>query len=835
MAKDDYRTEEDDSTPSPTTDAAGEMIQMDMALGDTPEDTEDGGAMVRLSDEVDAEMSEEHFANIVDEVDQAELTTITEDLLEKISRDKEARKKRDELYEEGIRRTGLSDDAPGGASFSGATKVVHPLLVESCVDFSARVTKELLPSSGPVKSKIIGVVGESLREKARSKTEYMNWQLMQQMKEFRSEMEQMTTQIPLGGVQYMKMYYDSRKKRPVSEFVAVDDMYLPFAASSFQSAERKTHVQYVTAMEFNKRVEDGMYRDITPLPDPDNPEYSKASLANDKIEGREEDSYNEDGLRTIFEVYTCFDVGEGHAPYILSIDKTTEKPLALYRNWEPQDEAQEELDWIVEFPFVPWRGAYPIGLTHMIGGLAAASTGALRALLDSAHINNLPTMLKLKGGPNGQTLNLAPTEVVEIEGGLNVDDVRKIAMPVPFNQPSQVLYQLLGFLTDAGRGVVQTSFEKLSDTSQQQPVGTTMALIEQGMAVFSSIHSRLHAGMSRVLQILHRINSAYLTEEDIERQLGRPIVAPGDFDGPMDIVPVSDPHIFSETQRFAQMQAVLQRAESRPQLYDTRKTEEMFLRQMKLKPEEVLIDEPGKEDRDPVSENVAATMGQPIYVLPKQDHPAHLNVHISFIQSPVFGQNPTMAPSLLPAIVTHLRDHLLNYYMTQSRKAVEKAQKEKKIQDDGSQQAMVIDRVIKGIEQQFQPIMQMLQQLSQQAQQFAQKPPEDPSLQITQINAEVQKSIQQMKAQMDQMELQFDKEKFQSEQQFKQLELQMKQQLEQQKLQQERELELHELANKQQMNTSDNRTAMRIAGEEISSKERTSYRDGTSINPNPTP
>jgi hypothetical protein len=467
-----------------------EIIEIDDEQGDV-EDTEDGGAVVRLENKQDADESKAHFANIVDEVPQDELDDIVNDLLEKIERDKDARSKRDKLYEEGLRRTGLGDDAPGGAQFSGANKVVHPMLVEACVDFSARFMKEVFPPGGPVKSKVLGKVDREKLDKAQRKADFMNWQTTEQMPEFRGELEQLSTQLPLGGGQYLKLMWSPQWRRPTAEFIAIDDMHLPFAATNFYSADRKTHVQYVTKADFNRRVKAGMYIDVE-LGAPGEVEFSAASKANNKIEGREDTSYNEDGLRTIFECYTHLDFGDGSEPYIISIDKSSGKALALYRNWEPEDERRKEMDWIVEFPFVPWRGAYPIGLTHMIGGLSGAATGALRALLDSAHIQNIPTLLKLKGGPGGQTINVQPTEIVELDGGALVDDVRKLAMALPFNGPSPTLFQLLGFLVDAGKGVVQTSFEKLSDQNPNAPVGTTLALIEQGMVVFSSIHSRLH-------------------------------------------------------------------------------------------------------------------------------------------------------------------------------------------------------------------------------------------------------------------------------------------------------------------------------------------------------
>ena len=703
----------------------GETVEVDEDYSEV-EDTEDGGAIIREKEnDEDAKKNQAHFANIVDDVDQSMLVEATTDLLEKIDKDKEARSKRDKQYEEGLRRTGLGDDAPGGAQFTGANKVVHPMLIEACVDFSARVMKEIFPPSGPVKSKIQGEKNKEKVDKAERKAAFMNWQTTEQMTEFRGELEQLSTQLPLGGGQYLKMMWNPQHRRPAAEFIPIDDVYLPFAATNFYSAERKTHVQYVTKMEYMRRVKSGMYRDVD-VGTASEPEYSKSTQANDKIEGRKESSYNEDGLRTIFEIYTYLDFGDGVEPYILSVDKSSGLALSLYRNWEADDMHRKELDWIVEFGFVPWRGAYPIGLTHMIGGLSGAATGALRALMDSAHIQNIPTLLKLKGGPGGQTINLQPTEVVEMEGGALVDDVRKIAMPMPFNPPSAVLFQLLGFLVDAGKGVVQTSFEKLSDQNPNAPVGTTLALIEQGMVVFSSIHSRLHSSMARVFKILHRINSAYMTDEDVEALEAGLDIEPSDFDGPMDIIPVSDPAIFSEAQRFAQIQAIMQRAAVMPQMYDQRKVEEMFLRNLKISADEVLQAQPGSEDIDPVSENVAATMGRPVFVLPKQDHMAHLKTHLAFLKSPLFGSNPVIARTFMYPIATHLRDHLLNYYLVEAHNAVDMAQREDLIQEEADEQVSVILQVQQFIEQQLGGFGQELAQIDQVAQQFKPQPPMPP-------------------------------------------------------------------------------------------------------------
>ena len=810
----------------------GETVEVDEDFSEV-EDTEDGGAIIREKEnDEDAQKNQAHFANIVDDVDQSMLVEATTDLLEKIDKDKEAREKRDKQYEEGLRRTGLGDDAPGGAQFSGANKVVHPMLIEACVDFSARVMKEIFPPSGPVKSKILGEKNKEKVDKAERKAAFMNWQTTEQMTEFRGELEQLSTQLPLGGGQYLKMMWNPQHRRPAAEFIPIDDVYLPFAATNFYSAERKTHVQYVTKMEYMRRVKSGMYRDVD-VGVADEPEYSKASQANDKIEGRKESSYNEDGLRTIFEIYTYLDFGDGVEPYILSVDKSSGLALSVYRNWEADDTYRKELDWIVEFGFVPWRGAYPIGLTHMIGGLSGAATGALRALMDSAHIQNIPTLLKLKGGPGGQTINLQPTEVVEMEGGALVDDVRKIAMPMPFNPPSAVLFQLLGFLVDAGKGVVQTSFEKLSDQNVNAPVGTTLALIEQGMVVFSSIHSRLHSSMARVFKILHRINSAYLTDEDVEALEAGLDIEPSDFDGPMDVIPVSDPAIFSETQRFAQIQAIMQRAQAMPQMYDQRNVEKMFLRNLKVSADEVLQAQPGSEDIDPVSENVAATMGRPIFVIPRQDHIAHLKTHLAFLKSPLFGSNPVIARTFMYPIATHLRDHLLNYYLVEAHNAVDMAQREELIKEDADEQVAVILQVQQFIEQQLGGFGQELAQIDEAAQQFKPQPPMPPdnTMEIAQMNAQLQGQAMQQRAQIDQAKLQLEQQKLQIETQSDAQKNQEDLQKEQMRQMSENERTMVELQARERMNTADNDTAMRLAATELATGEKFAVSTGTGINP----
>ena len=864
--------EDDDDLPE------AEVVDLGEADDEDVIDTPDGGAIVRLDDDDMEPRSDDFLANLAETMPESELQTLAQSYLDLIGKDKEARKKRDEQYEEGLRRTGLGDDAPGGAQFNGATKVVHPMLTEACVDFAARAIKELFPPQGPVKDLIPGEVTADKVKKAKRKTTFMNWQLTVQSSEFRAELEQLLTQVPLGGAQYMKVTWKEDRNRPEFLFVAIDDLYLPFAATNFYTAQRKTHVQYLTAVDYQRRVKSGMYRDVDLGPVSMEPEYSVAEKANNKIEGREETSYNEDGLRTVYEVYTIAAIEDDEAlPYIISIDKPSGKVLSIYRNWDELDEAQEELQWFVEFPFVPWRGAYPIGLPHMVGGLAAAATGALRALLDSAHISNSQTMLKLKGGSKGgQSLEIQPTQVMEIEGGMAADDIRKLIMPLPYNQPSPVLFSLLGFLVDAGKGVIRTSMEDIADGNANAPVGTTLAKIEQGMVVFSAIHARLHNSMAKLLTILHRLNAMYLDDEETDAELGEELATRADFEGPLDVVPVSDPNIFSEAQRFAQVQAVAQRAAALPQLYNLRKVEERILDTLKIPNAKELLN-PALEpkERNAVNENVAATMGQPIVVFPEQDHIAHLKTHLAYMLSPALGMNPLIAPTYLPMMLNHIKDHLASWYAYSVFELGTEATGEdigdvlKAIKDPDDKRAFdaMLAEASQTVVQQagnvFASLPPVIQQAQQVMQSLAPQPPMDPNtqaameqlkLQAQQIQQRAQSDAQRMQldaaktqqqAQSDQAKLQMDQAKLQQQAQIDQAKLQMAQakmqldaQQEQARLvgdmqveQQENQRKQAEMQVRQAMNTQDNLTAMELAKLEVETGERFGVSTGTGINP----
>jgi len=772
-----------------------EMQMYEDALGLDPSEVEeevieldDGSVVVNFKPKESPNENPEFYANLAEILDESVLQSLAIEYLDYIDVDQESRKQRDKQYEEGLRRTGLGKDAPGGATFDGASKVVHPVMAEACVDFAASSSKELLPPDGIVKSNIKGEANDIKEEAAARKVEFLNWQLSEQIPEYRDEMEQLLTQLPLGGSQFLKWRFDTEQKRPTCEWVAIDNILLPYASTNFYTSPRVTEVQDITEDTFLQRVETGIYRDIDSTYSSDAPlnDQTQSQKANNKIEGKEEPSKNIDGLRRIYEI-TCFmrldddSETEGRrAPYILTVDETTSKVLALYRNWEANDEKLEKLDWYVEFKFIPWRGAYAIGLPQLIGGLSAALTGSLRALLDAAHINNSQTMLKLKGGRiGGQSDRIEPTQVVEIEGAPGVDDVRKIAMPMPFNPPSSVLFNLLGWLTDAAKGVVTTAEEKIGDASNNMPVGTTQALIEQGAKVFSSIHARLHRSQAKSLAIISRINHWYL--QDMDNQSGSEIEV-RDFAQNSDIRPVSDPNIFSETQRLAQNQALLQMAtqgnQIQPGLFDMRSVYRRVMEQLKIPGIEEIMPNPlGANESNPALENVSMTMGRPAAAYPDQDHIAHIKIHLDYANDPAYGGNPVIGPTFSPHALEHIKQHLTLHYLQSMRAYVAQAAggrdtlelHQEKPLDLEAQQALALasKMVVQDSQMNMTQYVQQIQGLAQkvaQAQQAQQQSiaASDPTAQVilkTQM-AETERKTQESQAKM-QLQMQQDKQSYQ--------------------------------------------------------------------------
>jgi hypothetical protein len=651
--------------------------------------------------------------------------------------------------------------------------------------------------------------------------------------------------------------------------VWVDEILLPFSATNYYKSDRKAHVQLINEYTFADRVRSGMYRDIDAIAVVTDPDQTRSQQANDKIEGKASTTYNEDGLRTVYEVdiqYLLPDAkrgvaddkdedDRGPAPYLITIDDSTRKVLSIYRNWDENDKNEDALVHIIEWPFLPWRGAMPIGTPQVLGGIAAAATGALRALLDSAHINNFPGGMHLKSGPvGGQSVRIDAGQTNEIDGGVMQDDIRKTFMPTPVNPPSSVLYELLGYLVDAGKEVIKTTLDEANDNANV-PVGTTMARIEQGMVVFSAIHSRLHNAMGKFLKVLHRLLATYLSDEQVLEETGEQMTFKADFDAPNDVIPVSDPEIFSELQRIAQMQTIAQRAQLFPTLYDQHKVEAGILKMMKVKdPTQYLNPKPTPKPEHAVNENIAAALGQPIVAFPDQDHLAHIQAHLSFIEDPMFGANPLMAPQAIPAILQNVKEHMLFFYGTHIFELASKAAGKDitefmSIKDAGVKTAF--DQMLAAatnvahpqFQAQFAQVPSVIQAAQALLKQFQPPPVMDPSqvaAQKVQADSAAKQGDQAIKQKQVDNQAQVDAQTLALKQAEQQQNMSLGQGEQQVKVattaatnQSREKIAGQSDATKLQVTSEDNNTAMEIAAAEIEAGKKTNIKDGTAIGGKP--
>lgn len=848
---------EDDETPYPSDGEEPEPRNADPNVTNT----DDGGAIVSMEGDDEPTADEDAFyANLAEKIPQTELNKLAIELLERIEYDRDSRKDRDEKYAEGIKRTGLGDEAPGGAAFVGGSIATHPMMSKSTVYYQSHTIGELMPPAGPVRDFIPGTPTPARVEKAKRKTAHMNWQFRKQMPEFRSELEKLLSQQTLAGSQYMRLVYDSAKKRPTPSFWPIDKVLIPEAAADFYSAERRTLEDQITQHEFEQRIRQGYYVPAPVVSPSQSPDRSKAERATDKVQGKDTPTMNEDGLRRIYIVELLAEVedtdnlrvagggrrssdpnqlkegdGPGPRPYLLELDEQNRQIVRIVRNWEEDDEQHENMCWVVDFPFIPWRGAQSVGMIHLIGSLAGGATGALRSLLDNALIQNIPTLVKLKGTNSpGQTLDLNICQVTEIEGNLAGDqDIRKVLMAMPFNPPSTMLYQLLEFLTQQGDEVIKTTFENLSeDGSANMPVGTTLALIEQGMKVLAAIHMRLHMAMDRLIGVLHRINRLYITDEEILDDTGEMLAYRADYEGPVDVLPVSDPQVFSDIQRFAQLQIIAQRSQLLPQLYDLRKVEELILERTKVpNAVDLLLPQPKVEELNAVNENVAMTLGRPVQALPEQEHLAHIQVLLDYMMSPYFGMLSIIAPKYLPAALVHLSEHLTYWYMSHTvdlcKQAGANVDEYVKIQDPEIKVEMdktlatASTNVMKQAQQTFASIPAIVQRAQQFLQSLMPPPPQDPSqtaVQVAQIQNQPKMEALKQKASEVQQATQKDQANSQTEMQQTAMQEQG-----------DNERTAAELQVKEKINQEDNATALEIAAAKIETGHGTNLSTGTGI------
>lgn len=705
------------------------------------------------------------FADLSQILPESTLKALAQKYLDLIEHDRQSRKERDNMQAAGLKKAGLGDPAPGGADFEGASRATHPVLMEAYVDFAASSMKELFPPNGPVRAKVEGKPNKKKMDIAKRKAEFMNWQLTQEIRSYRPELERLLTQLPVGGSQYMKLYWDDSKQQPNAEFIPIDDMVLPFEARNFFDLQRKFHRMLVSDFEYERRVQSGLYRDLSlGVGYAGAQDVTASARQTEKIQGAQNDYASESGERYINEG-CVFDIIDGDdkapedkaVPYLITIDEESQEILALYRNWNEADKTHSEIEYIVDWNFIPWRGVFALSLLQCLGGLPDALTGSLRALLDSALISNMQGGLKLKGNPGGASLTIAPTQITEVDA-MGSDDIRKIYMPIPFNTPSPMLFQLLGFLTDAAKSVVGTAEEKIADAGANMAVGTTLALIEQGAKVFSSIHARLHDSQRRCLEILHRLNRDHLAEKVQYGTDEEDFVTPEDFSGPMDVHPVSDPNIFSETQRFAQIQFALQIAQQNevasqinPSLSGIFKMRELYARAFEMAKipdyEEFLPQIPEAMPLNPADENIKMAMGEPVKAYEGQNHEAHIQVLLDFAQNPLWGANPILAMKFLPAAMNHLTDHLLVWYGETMKAAIGKIPDLDNDPDVALAMAQNCKLVDKAAELAFEKIPAMVTAGMQKLQSLAPKPPVDPMVQIAQQQLSQQQQLGQAKMQ----------------------------------------------------------------------------------------
>ena len=628
--------------------------------------------------EVVEEMTYNHNENLVDQLDASDLDEIATTVIDGFEADKESRGEWEATFEKGFDLLGLKLRETS-EPFEGACTAVHPLLIESAVKFQSKATQELFPSKGPVKTQILGNPTIEKDRQANRVMNFMNYQLTDQMPEYFSELERMLFNLPVFGSAFKKTFWDMSFERPMSEFVPIDQFYVSNFASDLQNAERYTHVVYRSPNDLKRDIEAGMYSldhyDDEGLPQATAVEPTPIKSKMDMILGITP-NYDEEPQYTILEQHCYLEIEEEvddddnamtvALPYIVSVDEHSRKVLCIRRNWSEDDPRKEKLLWFTHYRFVPGFGFYGLGFIHFLGNLTATATSAVRNLVDAGQFATLPGGFKARGvrivGSNDA---IAPGEFKEVEAtGV---DLTKSIIPLPYKEPSQTLMSMLQFVTAAGQKFADATEQVISDSTNYGPVGTTLALLEASTKFFSAIHKRLHYSQRQELRILARINHDFLPDEypyDIANLEGK--IFKSDFDGRVDIIPVSDPNVPSSSHRLAMAQTVMQMAQQAPQgMYNLREINRVMLDAAGIEnPDQFLIPEQKAEPRDPISDINAASQGMPIKAFPGQDHQAHITVKQAFIADPTLGQNPIMQ-ALVPILQANIREHMIMQYEEQ--------------------------------------------------------------------------------------------------------------------------------------------------------------------------
>ena len=639
-------------------------------ITDSPiiEPDEDGGVTVdftQTSIEMNPESeTEEWYGNIADTLDDGELQQIAEDTINNYTADKDSRAEWESMFERGFDLLGLKiEDA--SEPFEGACTAVHPMLIESAVKFQSKAIQEMFPSSGPVKTQILGKSTPERELQSNRVKDFMNYQVTDQMPEYFDEFERMLFHLPLIGSAFKKVYYDANLKRPVSEFVPIDQFYVSYYASNLRKADRYTHVIYRSPVDLARDMRTGIYDDIE-LPDATNPNPTSLSEKMDTILGLSP-TESSDPQYTLLEQHCYLEIEEDYAlPYIVTVEEQSQTVLSIRRNYKKDDKQQQKISHFVHYRFVPGFGFYGFGLMHFLGNLTMTATAAMRSLVDAGQFANLPGGFKAKGVRMvGDNEPISPGEFKEIEAtGV---DLTKAIIPLPYKEPSSTLFQMLSFITATGQKFADSTEQIVSDASSYGPVGTTMALLEASSKFFSAIHKRLHKSQKEEFKILARIDYEYLPSEyPYEVPYAEQSVFKKDFDGRVDVIPVSDPNIPSNAHRMMISQMALQMAQqSPPGMFNIEALNRTILTAANLPNiEEILPPKKEPQAMDPVSDIMAATKGIPIKAFEGQNHDAHIQTKMSYLQDPQNGANPIMA-RVRPILESNIQEHSVMKYQEQ--------------------------------------------------------------------------------------------------------------------------------------------------------------------------
>tara|TARA_R110002050_G_scaffold276070_2_gene421236 strand:+ start:2594 stop:5071 length:2478 start_codon:yes stop_codon:yes gene_type:complete len=636
---------------------------------------------VLIGEKEDNEEPSSNFdSNLAEILDQKEINEHATLLLNYYETDRQARSGWEEKYKDGLKTLdseGGLNDAEADRATRGLSQVVHPMIAEAATQFQARAIAELFPAGGPVKTVSIGEADEELQEQAIRVKDYMNYQLLEEMPEYFPDVDQMLFHLPLVGQTFKKVWFDPAMKRITSRFVKAENFVVAPESTDLLTSPRYTHVIEMARNEYNKFVQAGYY-----LPAE---RYSGDGDPNEdvtyEIEGiNPSASEGNDEIMTLLEMHTNIifneiDGGDPEdedfvaLPYVITIDYQSQKIVSIRRNWQEEDEDKKKLVWFVEYKFLPGLGFYGFGLYHIIGGLGKAATGSLRALLDSAAFANMQGGFKLKGRVPGGELEVNPGEYVDLDA--STDDISKSIMPLPFKEPSSTLFQLLGFIVDAGRRYAAVADLNVGEANPNAPVGTTIAMLEQGSKIFSAIHKRLHYAQGQEFKLIMHLNAVTLPEQiNFALSGASQIIYAKDFDERVDVIPVSDPSIFSSTQRIAQAQAILQLAQSAPQLHDMYEAYKRMYEAIRVPDVDQILKKPEEAPSlDPVDENVSALLGKPIKAFIDQNHEAHIAVHMQFLQDPSLGGNPIAQKTIGPMMIAHIGEHVAMLYRIRMQKA----------------------------------------------------------------------------------------------------------------------------------------------------------------------